>query len=130
MIVLSLSSLPSASFDPVEFYRLARKLYAWPEQAISEEAVYRAVIGRSYYSALLCAREHSGIKSSGAGIHEEVINFFKKTKKQASISNRLRGLKNLRNKADYELNGAVQKREAGESLRLAKKLLQELNYLS
>jgi uncharacterized protein (UPF0332 family) len=118
-----MSSSPSASFDPVEFYKFSGKIY----QEHSGEIIYRVIVGRAYYSAFLCAKEFAGIGSSGADVHTKVIEHFKSNNK--TISNQLKSLKDLRHRADYVLNNSIEKRDAGESLRLAKGILTTLNYL-
>ncbi|NOS89971.1 MAG: hypothetical protein HOP34_15805 [Methylococcaceae bacterium] len=123
-----MSLSPNANFNPVKFYQFAGKLY---QSSLSthnnEEEACRTIVGRSYYSAFLCAREFSGINNSSGSVHNDVIAYFKS--RNTAISNNLIQLKDLRHKADYDLNETTQKRDAGESLRLAKKILTNLNYL-
>ncbi len=119
-----MSSLLNANFNPVGFYQFSGTLY----QNDNGEVTYRVIIGRAYYSAFLCARESAGIINSGADVHKKVIEHFKS--KNRTISNQLKNLKDLRHKADYVLNKSIEKRDAGESLRLAKGILTTLNYLS
>jgi uncharacterized protein (UPF0332 family) len=118
-----MSSLPNVNFNPVEFYQLASILY----ENNSEEVIYRTIVSRSYYSAFLCARESAGIKSNENDGHKKVIDYFKSRNK--TISNQLQSLKNLRHDADYELNNSIKKRDAQESLRLARSILTTLNHL-
>ncbi len=117
-----MSLLHSVNFNPVEFYRFSGVLY----QDNTGEVIYRVIVGRAYYSAFLCARESAGIGNSGADVHKKVIEYFKS--KNRTISNQLKELKDLRHLADYELTSKVEKRSAGESLRLAKSILISLGY--
>ena len=117
------SPSPSVDFTPVDFYNFANCLY----QDHSSEVAYRTVIGRAYYAAFLCARDSANIVNTSGSVHKEVITHFTTRKKK--IGGNLKDLRDLREKADYHANKTVQKREAGESLRLAKNILIELNYL-
>ncbi len=121
-----MSSLPNDNFDPVRFYMFASQLYT--QNTDSDETAYRTIIGRAYYAVHLCAKEYADITSSSGSIHNTVILHFQASNKQ--IYNQIRDLKELRTKADYELNLKISKREAGESLRLAKEILTTLNYLN
>ena len=120
-----MSLSPNVEFNPVEFYWLAGRLY---EQHKNEnnEVIYRTIIGRSYYSAFLCARQSADIKDSSPDVHRKVFNYFQA--KNVTVANQLKDLRQLRNSADYILENKISKREAIESLRLAKKILTTLNY--
>ncbi len=118
-----MSLLPNADFNFVEFYHFASQLYTQN----TEEVAHRIIIGRAYYAAFLCGREYANIKNSSGSIHNDVIAYFQKNNRL--VYNNLSDLKELRGKADYNLTEAVKKREAGESLRLAKNILTILNYL-
>jgi uncharacterized protein (UPF0332 family) len=118
-----MSSLPNADFNPVEFYQFASQLY----HKDTQEVVYRTIVGRAYYAAFLCGKNYAAIKNSSGSVHNDVIAHFQKHNRL--VHKNLRDLKDLRSKADYSLAESVQKREAGESLRLAKNILTTLNYL-
>lgn len=120
-----MSSLLNDNFNPLEFYNFASQLY---NQSTDGEAAYRTIIGRAYYAVHLCAKDHADITSSSGSVHNTVIQYFETRNKQ--VYNQIRDLKKLRTKADYELNVTINKREVGESLRLAKKILTTLNYLN
>lgn len=113
----------NANFDPVEFYKFASELFLQH----SSETAYRTIIGRSYYTAHLCAKDSANITNSSGSVHGDVIKYFQTRNRQ--VYNQMNDLKDLRSKADYKLIETIQKREAGESLRLAKKILSTLNYL-
>ena len=113
----------NANFNPVEFYQFASELF----NQHSSEAAYRTIIGRSYYAAYLCAKDYSKVSNASGSVHREVIKYFQVRNKQ--VYNQMNDLKDLRSKADYKLTETIQKREASESLRLAKKILSTLNYL-
>lgn len=118
-----MSSLPNDNFNPVEFYIFAGELYTQS----ANEAAYRTIIGRSYYAVHLCAKDHANITNSSGSIHKEVIEYFQTRDRR--VFRQITDLKNLRSKADYKLIETVEKREAGESLRLAKEILKTLKYL-
>lgn len=113
-------------FDPQEFYKFASWLYEIKDQKDSE-ALYRAIVGRAYYSAFLAARDRAGLTNAGAGIHRAVIEYWE-TKKKISVSNRLKSLKARREKADYILHAHVSMGDAGEALRLCQCILDDLNH--
>lgn len=117
-------SSPNDNFDPVEFYIFAGELY---NQSTHNEAIYRTIIGRAYYAVHLCAKDYTNIINSSGSIHNAVIDHFENRNRR--VFNQIKDLKDLRTKADYQLSETVQKREAGESLRLAKQILTALNYL-
>lgn len=118
-----MSSLPSDSFDPVEFYLFASWLYPQSDN----EAAYRTVIGRAYYAVHLCAKDCAKIKNASGSVHEEVMKHFETRNKR--LFRQIKDLRDLRNKADYELSEKVLKRGAGESLRLTREILKSLKYL-
>jgi uncharacterized protein (UPF0332 family) len=111
--------------DPVEFYRFAGELYT--NQNYQSEVAYRIIIGRAYYAAFLCAKDFARITNPSGSIHNEVISHFEL--RNRIVYRNFKDLKELRTKADYQITKAVQKREASESLRLAKNILTNLNYL-
>jgi uncharacterized protein (UPF0332 family) len=115
--------LPNDNFNPVELYVFAGDLYL----NYQHEAAYRSVINRVYYAAFLSARKTARITNASGSIHNEVITYFEARDKK--LYKNLKDLKALRSKADYLLTETVQKREAGESLRLGKNILTTLNYL-
>ena len=113
-------------FDPVEFYQFAGQLY---QQKSEREVENRIIINRAYYSAFLCARCFSKISNSSGSVHKEVIDYFEKQPNK-NIFNQLKQLKDLRQKADYDLNSAIVSRQAGKSLKLAEHILKKLDYLA
>ncbi len=111
--------------DPVEFYQFAGQLYANNKE--HPELENRIIIGRAYYAAFLCARAYSQINSSNANVHGQVISYFEK--RNEFVGNLLKTLKNLRQKADYRPELTLTRREAAKALKLAKNILEELNFL-
>lgn len=118
-----MSLLPKDNFNPIEFYLLASWLYT---QSVNEVS-YRTVIGRAYYAVILCAKHYANITNISGSLHKEVIDYF--TTRNRTVFRQMKDLKDLRTKADYKLTETIEKREAGESLRLAKQILTALNYL-
>ena len=120
---MSSSHNGKSTFDPVGFYHFASWLYAERANNTPEE-LSRSIIGRAYYAAFLAAREAAKVQGSGAGIHKEVIAHWLQRDKK--VSNSLRNLKERREQADYMLNLKLGDREAGESLRQCRNILQQL----
>lgn len=114
---------PNDNFNPVELYVFAGDLY----QNYQSEVAYRTVINRVYYAAFLSARNVARISNASGSVHNEVITYFEARNRK--LYKNLKDLKALRSKADYLLSESVQKREAGEALRLGKNILITLNYL-
>lgn len=117
-------SLPNDNFNPVNFYTFAGEIYT----ETNNETAHRVIIGRAYYAVFLCARDYAKITNSSGSVHSDVIKHFQTRDKR--IYNQMNDLKALRSKADYRLTEKILKREAGESLRLAKAILQTLKYLA
>jgi uncharacterized protein (UPF0332 family) len=115
--------LLNADFSPVDFYHLASQLY----KENQSEAIYRTIVNRSYYAAFLSAKEYAKITSSSGSIHRITLEYF--AKRNRTVFKNLSDLKDLRNKADYQPHNKLQKHEAAQSLRLAKKILIHLNDL-
>lgn len=124
---MSSSRNDKSVFNPVDFYRFASWLYEKKVDNAPEE-LSRAIIGRAYYAAFLAAREVSKVQGSGARIHNDVIAHW--LQRNTTISNRLSGLKVLREQADYQLDPKLGDREAGESLRLCKNILLALGKMN
>jgi hypothetical protein len=79
---------------------LASVFYSTQNQHDSQlkHALYRTIIGRAYYAALLAAREASDVKSTGGNVHAQIIDYWES--RHQMIANRLRDLKKRREAAD------------------------------
>lgn len=111
--------------NPTEFYHFASEIYQ--NKNHQSEAAYRSVINRAYYAAFLCAKNYTQITNSSGSVHNAVITYF--DGRNRIVYRNFKDLKELRSQADYKITEVVHKREAGESLRLAKEILTALNYL-
>ena len=103
----------SVPFEPVDFYALASWLYDTKPSSASE-ALRRTIIGRAYYAALICARDHVSVSTTGAGGHSNVIDALKKV--HPTAARKLDALRLSRRKADYEVGSPVNDRDVGISL--------------
>jgi hypothetical protein len=118
---------PTSAFDPVDFYHQAGSWY----EVKANEAVIRSVVSRGYYAAFLSARDVAGTRSAGENVHNATVNYFlgKTDAKALGIGNRLRNLRRIRNRADYDLSPACVARDAGEALKLSQQILVALGRL-
>lgn len=90
----------------------------------SPELELRNVINRAYYGAFLTARDAANITSGSGSVHKEVVAHYRTSKSR--LSNNLDSLKRLRETADYEPNKNVTNRDAKNSCRRAKRILDDL----
>ena len=99
---------------------------------LDNESAFRTVIGRSYYSAFLSARNKANINSAVKDGHKAVVSFYqsKNDLLLVGIGNRLDTMRVTRANADYDCDLAVTKREAGKSLKLCEDILGRLGVLN
>ena len=90
----------------------------------SPEQELRNVINRAYYGAFLTARDDANITNSGGSVHKVVADHYRTTKSR--LSNNLDSLKRLRTTADYRPDKDVTNRDAKNSCRTAKTILEDL----
>lgn len=99
------------SFDWKNFLELSRELLKTPLGKVDQEAQFRTVISRAYYSAYCSARRfiksvdsENFPKIDGTESHRRLIDYFshRKEAQSRSIFNQLNALKTYRQKADYE----------------------------
>jgi uncharacterized protein (UPF0332 family) len=93
---------------------------------ISDEAIFRSIINRSYYGAFLSARNNAGIKKESGSVHHDVICHYE-NKGLTNISNRLQNLRRQREIADYHTNVKVSIQDARSSLKNATLIIDALN---
>lgn len=113
------------SFNPTDFLKIADSLLK--DKKYDNAAVYRTVIGRAYYGCFLYTRNNLGLQNwqprkggKKGDIHYIVIMTLKsKDQKKGDF---LWSLRNKRNKADYDLNLAINKNDAIYALTLARKI--------
>lgn len=94
-------------------------------QNLSDEAIYRVVVSRSYYGAFLAARNKAGIKRASPSIHADVVNHYT-SNGSTLIANNLQILRRTRERADYETDKSISCHEAKDCLNRAKKIIDTL----
>lgn len=112
-----------ADFDPVNFYHQASRWYE--ENELNDQAHWRSIISRGYYAAFLVARKKARISSADENTHKLTAHYYN-TSGKSGIGNRLNNLRLKRNESDYDLNKQCAKREAGENLKYAARILTDL----
>ncbi len=118
------------SVSDIEFLALAKAKIA----EAKSEPEFRCIVNRAYYGAYhYSINIHNLLPSSGmlptkpAGMHETLIHqlthptFSKQSSEQEynlsiSIGYILRGLKQIRSKADYDLSSSIGKNEASNAI--------------
>ncbi|OGB68596.1 MAG: hypothetical protein A2486_16175 [Burkholderiales bacterium RIFOXYC12_FULL_65_23] len=111
------------AFSPAEFYTLAQGLHL---QARQDGAPLRTLISRAYYGALIVARDAKGLSSKERGSHQRVIDAYVG---QGDISDSLRTLRGLREKADYEPRTPLTASDGQRALACSKRVLHALGAL-
>lgn len=86
------------------------------------QVLLRTVINRAYYGAFIESRDHKSV-STRDNVHLSVANAYI----GSPIGNYLNSLRKLRQKADYEFGADAVEKEAQTALKLARKVLAELN---
>ena len=122
------------TFDPLDFFKLAKILHQSPPSSELKEAILRTIIGRAYYSSFLKYREllrdlimsetYDKIARTGA-IHSCVIQLLKVLDKTMGMF--LSSLHRRRREADYELNKHLDERVVEETLAIADRLLNTIS---
>ena len=123
-------------FNPDEYISLAENLVGLHGKVeprglgFSTQAVLRAAVSRAYYGALLRAREYAGVsvRKNDSESHNAVIKYYEnRTEPEAkTVAGLLLGLKSLRKKADYKIEGSISLRQANDALADAKEILDTL----
>ena len=121
-----LSSPKANSFNPAEWYSLARWLFD-TKPALSSECLRRTIIGRAYYAALICARDATGSSTLGREGHRNVVNALRKSNNTAAV--KLDSLRLTRHKADYSPDKDISSREVEICLKDTRTVLHELGVL-
>jgi len=110
-------------FDPREFFNLASQ-FCSPS---ADEAYLRTSVSRSYYASFLTTRErlatYGHYRPLGTGAdHLGVIDTLARLGRRA-LRDKLDSLRQLRTRADYDLQRPVGFKEADRAKRLAQSLL-------
>ena len=95
------------TIDLDETLKLANSMYQQSQDP--EEVVRRSIVGRLYYGIFHLARDAADLTSSGADIHQKLIEHYRP--RNRGVSNKLYQLRDLRNRADYNLNSTVTMQE-------------------
>lgn len=111
------------AFSPAEFYTLAQGLHL---QARQDGAPLRTLISRAYYGALIVARDARQLPTRGEGGHERVIKAYADN---SLVSDNLRKLRTLREKADYEPMTPLTGNDGQMALSCSKRVLHTLGAL-
>ena len=113
--------------DPLDFYHQAANWYA--DAADQKSVTARSIVSRAYYAAFLIARKRAGVTSFG-DVHQKTINWFLQQKgPDVVIANKLDGLRQMRTRADYDMDRNCVRRDAGEALRRSLDLLQRFGVI-
>ena len=117
-------------FDPVQFFNLASQLCS-PSAA---EAYLRTSIGRCYYASFLTARErlatYGHYRPLGTGAdHQGVIDTLARLGRRP-LRDRLDSLRQLRARADYDLQRPMGFKDTERAKRLAQNLLGETSQIT
>ena len=125
--VCVMSSSPKANpFAPAEWYSFASWLF-YTKPALSSECLRRAIIGRAYYAALICARDATGSSTTGPEGHKNVVNALLKS--NSTAADKLNALRLKRQKADYFTDQDISVREVEICLKDSHSVLRELGKL-
>ena len=124
------------SFSPSDFLDLARSLSQNPMHGL-EEACQRSAVSRSYYAALLVAREKASDRSgvpypTQANTHQWTIDHYLNdaSPRVKSLGDKLRELHRRRKRADYDVLTTGMEQEARMAIATAGKLISDIGSLS
>ncbi len=107
---------------PSDFYVHAGELF---DTDGASEACLRSVISRAYYAAFLAAREAMQVGAQTRDVHALTISVLL-DRGHTGIGNRLQRFRIDRNRADYDLQRAISRNNAGEALKLCRRILDDL----
>ncbi|HEX5806109.1 MAG TPA: hypothetical protein VFY31_07220 [Macromonas sp.] len=115
------------AISPADFYQLAGILQR--QSKGGDDAALRSCISRAYYSAFLGARDARQLSSTGRTGHKDVISHYRKVNNPAytAIANSLEDLKDLREKADYDVHLNCTTKDGTDAMTQASKVKKLLN---
>lgn len=127
------------NFHYYDFFKLAKQLFY--DANYQNEAGARTVIGRSYYSAFLHAREFikNNLEKLDPDLHQEFKQYIlpkgivhtcvRKIIKtlDLKLGYKLGNLSDLRINADYKLSLTIEKQKAEEAIQLTEELISQIN---
>ena len=108
------------TYAPLDIFSFAHWLYE-TKPTVPSSSLIRTIINRSYYAALISARDFTGSQTSGKNGHKQVVDALKEIDPIAA--NDLNVLRLCRHKADYNLNCKLTSRDAQLSLVNSRKVL-------
>jgi len=115
-------------FDPTIFLGIARDIK--DDDGYDEIGRWRTSIGRAYYSVFLKALakiEYTKGKITTTGkIHQIVIDIIHESG-YTNVKNKLEKLRDIRVSADYHLSDDITEKECNLSIRLAERIIEELD---
>lgn len=114
------------AFSPAAFYTFADELRL---KATADGAQLRTLISRAYYGALIEARDAKGLPTKGIGGHERVIQAYMGNASDQVVADKLKDLRQLREKADYLPTANLTSADGLKALSSCKKVLVALNRL-
>lgn len=115
------------TFNPEIFLEIAKFLKE--NKSLNEQGKFRTIIGRAYYAAFLCTREH--LKNHKARTfdkekqHQKVLDALDEFDAYY-LRNRLDQLRDNRVKADYHLNIPLDLNICEKSLIISEEIIQEI----
>lgn len=111
-------------FDPATFCDLANILR---RSSNGDDARLRSSISRAYYGAFIVARDAAGVSSFGKSGHTTVIDYYAGGNAQDQIiSDALKRLKAMRERADYSPSSQCRPAEGDMALGLSSKVIRAL----
>lgn len=113
-----------ASFNPEFFLDIAKMIKE--NNSLNEQGKIRTIIGRAYYAAFLCAREHLKIHKARAfdkeHQHQDVLNALDDFEAN-DLKQWLDQLRDKRVNADYHLNSSLDMNLCEKCLRLSEEII-------
>lgn len=98
-------SPPPKKFDPCEWYHFSEFCIGQisEENSQNQEIIFRLIISKIYYSALIAARDSANLQPppKGMGVHQQTIEHY--TVRNTYIANQLKVLRRCRSHCDYHI---------------------------
>jgi len=125
-------------FDPIDFLKLSEKLLNNSNDNNCEEAFYRTVVSRAYYSVYLSCREflkkHGKdvdkiSKESQKSVHSILPKLIQETTGQYYLFDLIYELKSMRINSDYDLDLSIDRMDAERSVEIARTILKDLGII-
>lgn len=114
------------AFSPGSFYTVADELRL---KATADGPHLRTLISRAYYGALIEARDAKGVTTTGGDGHQKVIQAYMGNASDQVVADKLKDLRTLRVKADYQPTSALTANDGMKALSSCRRVLAALNKL-